>query len=284
MKRSFLVLLIVASWASAPAFAQVPACDALTGDAHAAATRLLDALFAYDCCDESLATCLKSASPARLVKRLAADVCRRVAAGEAEADVRRELEKRAASMPPVARPAVLDEADVAWAGDATAPVRVVLFACARCPFCSKAVPTLHEAVTRGALKGRSRLAVKLFPVRTHPFAAEAATAVEAARALGAFWPFVLALYADFEAFSVERLPEIAARAGLDRAAFEAEVAKPATRERVVAAKKEGVRLGVEATPTVFLDGRLYRGDLKDEALLDVIEEAVERAGGGLCRP
>ncbi len=278
------VLVCVALFAT-EARARVPACDALTGDARALATKLLGASFAYDCCDESLATCLKAPAPARLVTRLAADVCRQVAAGKGEADVRRALEKRAASMPPVARAADLDEAGLAWAGAAEAPVKVVVFACARCPFCSKAVPALYQAVTDGALKGKARLAVKLFPVRTHPYAAEAATAVEAARALGRFWPFALELYRRFDDFAVERLPELAQAAGLDRAAFVAEAAKPATREAVVAAKKEGVRLGVDATPTVFVNGRLYRGDVTDlDGLSDALAEEAERMGGGLCRP
>jgi len=263
--------------------AQVPACDALTGEARARADRLLGALFAHDCCDESLAACLKAPAPARLVKRLAAEVCRLVAQGLHEAEVKRAVEKRAASMPPVAKAQAIEETDLAWAGEAQAPVKVVVFACARCPFCSKAVPALYQAVTEGALKGRARLGVKLFPVRTHPFAAEAATAVEAARALGRFWPFVLELYRRFDDFAVERLPDVAVAADVDRAAFTAEVAKPATRERVVATKKEGVRLGVEATPTIFLDGRLYRGDVTDQdGLLDAVAEEAERLGGGLC--
>jgi len=263
---------------------QVPACDALTGEARASAARLLETIAPYDCCDLSLAECLKASAPVRLVKRLAADVCRRVGAGQKDDDVKRELEKRAASMPPVAKPAGLDLATVAWAGDPAAPVSVVVFACARCPFCSKSVPALYQAVTEGDLKGKVRLAVKLFPVRSHPYAAEAATAVEAARSLGVFWPYVLEVYGRFDDFAVERLPAYAKAVGLDPAAFEAEVRKPATREAVVAAKKEGVRLGVEATPTVFLQGRRYRGDLEEAALRDAIEEEVERAAGASCTP
>lgn len=269
---------------STAARAQVPACDALTGEARAAATRLLETLSPYDCCDESLAACLKAPAPARLVKRLAADVCRRLGAGQKPDEVKREFEKRAASMPPVARPAELELASVAWAGDAAAPVSVVVFACARCPFCSKSVPALYQAVTAGSLKGRARLAVKLFPVRTHPYAAEAALAVEAARSLGVFWPYVLEVYGRFDDFAVEQLPLYAKAVGLDLLAFQAEQAKPATRERVVAVKKEGVRLGVEATPTVYLQGRRYRGDVEEAALLDAIEEEIERAAGAICTP
>ena len=287
VRRPYGVFLVL-GWvlcATSVARAQAPACDALAGDAHATADRLLGALFAHDCCDESLAACLKAPQPARLVKRLAGEVCRLVAAGKPEAEVRRALEKRAASMPPLAAALTLDEADLDWAGEPAAPVRLVVFACARCPFCSKAVPALHQAVTAGALKGRARLGVKLFPVRSHPYAAEAATAVEAAHALKRFWPFVLELYRRFDDFAVERLPQVAHAAGLDAAAFEAEQVRPATRERVVATKKEGVRLGVEATPTVFVNGRLYRGDVTDlEGLIDAVTEEAERASGDLCRP
>ena len=71
----------------------------------------------------------------------------------------------------------------------------------------------------------------------------------------------------------------AREAGLSPTAFEAATAEPATRERLVSSKKEGLRNGVEATPTLFIDGRPYVGDLDLEELVDVIGEERDRVTG-----
>jgi protein-disulfide isomerase len=48
------------------------------------------------------------------------------------------------------------------------------------------------------------------------------------------------------------------------------------RRELIAAKREGVRNRVNATPTVFINGRLYTGDLGVENIIDVLEEEAER--------
>jgi protein-disulfide isomerase len=92
-----------------------------------------------------------------------------------------------------------------------------------------------------------------------------------------FWPFLLKLYSEYDSFSVDRLEEWAAAAGLDRAAFVKAMKDPATRKRLVLSKKEGLRNGVDATPTLFINGRRYYGDLDHDSLLDVLDEAADRA-------
>jgi protein-disulfide isomerase len=66
---------------------------------------------------------------------------------------------------------------------------------------------------------------------------------------------------------------------MDRAAFEQLVDAPATRERLLASKKEGIVNKVEATPTFFIDGRRFAGDLDIDELVDVLEEEHDRVTG-----
>lgn len=66
--------------------------------------------------------------------------------------------------------------------------------------------------------------------------------------------------------------------GLDLVAYDAAVADPATLERVVADRAEGVALGVTGTPTFFVDGELVELTSLD-SLSTAIEEALARRDG-----
>jgi protein-disulfide isomerase len=98
----------------------------------------------------------------------------------------------------------------------------------------------------------------------------------AAQQLGKFWPFALKLYQEFDSFDPSKLPDMAAAVGMDRGAFAALLTDSSLRNRLIESKKEGIRNKVEATPTVFINGRKYVGDMATAALHDVLEEESER--------
>jgi protein-disulfide isomerase len=287
MILSFIAAAMTADPSPSAAQSVASAADPCRGLSEAQAVTLAavqQRVHPHDCCDDTLAACLAAAVPSRSVKRLAAEVCRRVAAGQPQEYILRSLERRAATLLPAAAPTPMDLEGVAWAGDPQAPVPLVAYACGRCPFCSHLVPALHRAVTEGPLKGRARLAIRPFPIRGHAGSTEAALGMEAARTLGAFWPYVLKEYQEFEGFSEAALVDWAAAVGLERAAFRQAMQDPALRERVVESKKEGLRNGVEATPTVFLGGRRYTGELDQAALVDAALEEADRLAGTQCKP
>lgn len=264
---------------AALAWPQTPVCDALAGPQRELARRILASEHPYECCDGTIARCLQSPQVCALAVRLADNVCRRVAAGQDEARIRRALSRRARSMlagedtPEIA----IDPA--ATLGEPEAGVTLVVYACARCPFCSKLVPALAREVRKDELKDKVRLAFRTFPIRGHEGSTEAGLAFVAAAEMGRFWEFALYAYGHFDEFSPERLPAWAAEVGLDREAFAARLADPATREKLVASKKEGVVNRVEETPTVFINGRRWVGDLEVGEILDAVKEELDRMGG-----
>jgi len=270
-----LIVLTLILCCPRDASAQTDTCDALRGDKRALADQLLDSQHPYDCCDGTLRACLQQKPVCRLAKRLANDVCRRVASGQSRADIERALARRAVSMTS-ARVAAIDTTQMDPAGAADAKVQVVAYVCARCPYCSQLVPRLHQSVTEGALKGIARLHVRIFPIRTHEGSTDGGLAIVAAQKLGKLWPFLLHLYRNFDRFDPARLPDCASAQGMDRDAFIRMMNDAATRQSLVASKREGVRNKVDATPTVFLNGRIYTGDLDTTSLQDVIEEENDR--------
>jgi protein-disulfide isomerase len=288
--RSFtLALLALALSFAAPAIAnaaprQPAACKALSGSKQTLANKLLSSQHPYACCDETIASCLKQKKVCRLAWRLAASVCRRVAQGENEKVIVRALSRRARSMlAGLGAKAKIDLAGWPAVGPKDAKVTVVEYACARCPFCSKITPGLHSAVTKGKLKGKVRLVFKPFPIRNHKWSKEAGLGFTAAIRLGGFWKYALHLYKHFDAFSPDKQKPWARAVGLDCGRFAQLVKDKKTRKLLIAAKKEGLRNKVKATPTFFINGRRYVGDPSLKSLVDVLAEEVERSSGKTYR-
>jgi protein-disulfide isomerase len=255
------------------------ACDELGGAQKQLANELLQSQHAYDCCDKSLAECRKLKPVCRLVKRLSEDICRRVAAGQSRADVERALSRRATSMTSTGNSYRIDTTSSLPTGKPDAKVTVVAYVCPRCPFCAKMMGALDKSIASGKLSGKVKLYARVFPVRGHAGSTEAGLGLLAAEKLGKFWEFLLHLYRDFDQFDVTKLAEVAAAEGMDRQKFTDQMNDPKTRELLVASKKEGVRNGVESTPTLFINGRKYVGELSLSALEDVLEEEHDRVTG-----
>lgn len=278
MIRVVSTILVVALGVNT-AVAQTAICSALDGKQRRTAEDILNSEYLYECCDDTVARCLEARPPCRLAVRIANDICRRVASGEDEAGIRRALSRRARSMVGGAAPVEIDLSTAPVFGPKNAPVTVAIYACARCPYCSKLIPALVEAVRDGALKGDARLAFRIFPIRGHEGSTEACLGFAAAAAMGNFWPFMLHAYTNFDDFSSDQLVEWAADVALDPGEFSIRLKDPSTRENVIASKKEGLINGVEETPTLFLNSRLWVGDLAIEALVDAIQEEAERIRG-----
>lgn len=274
-----LVLVAVLAVLGPGVQAQTPACDALAPPQRALAERLLATEHPYECCDDTLARCLAAPRVCALTVRLADYICRRVAAGQDEARIRRALSRRARSMVGGEGSAEILLDPATSLGPESAPVTVTVYACARCPYCSKLVPALVREVREGGLRGKVRLVFRTFPIRGHEGSTEGGLAFVAAAEMGRFWELLLLAYGRFDEFSPDRLLEWAAEAGLDREAFAARLGDPATREKLVASKKEGVVNRVEETPTVFINGRRWVGDLSIGEILDAVEEELDRVGG-----
>jgi protein-disulfide isomerase len=274
--RQIIWLAVLLAWLAAPRVAHSAVCDELSAEGKALAAKLFAATHPYDCCDETLDRCLKQKKVCRLARRLRDDICRRVKVGQDEAKIKSALEKRARAMTPIGKKASFDLAGADPVGAAAAKITVVAYACSRCPMCARVMPDLHGLATSGPLKGKVRVYLRTYPLRDHAGSVEGGLAFLAAQKQKKLWPFLLKLYAEFKSFSADKLPTWAAQVGLDRAAFVRELASPATRQQLVEAKREGLRNGIEQTPTLFINGRRYQGPVDHASLLDVLEEELDR--------
>jgi protein-disulfide isomerase len=124
-----------------------------------------------------------------------------------------------------------------------------------------------------------KLIFKQFPlVDSHPEAAISAAAALAAHQQGKFWQMHDIMFANHGNLSRKAIMEWAAGLGLDMMRFTADLDSPAIKQAVKRDMEDGTRAGVDATPTVFIDGQKYNGALALDAIKPVIEAELKRMG------
>ena len=112
-----------------------------------------------------------------------------------------------------------------------------------------------------------------FPVTSkHPRARVLACAAEAAGLQDCFWEFHDSLYEDHGRLDDPHLWARCEELGLDLERFEADRRSDAVAERVERDFHGGIRAGVTATPTLFVDGQPFPG-IPEETLLSALRYA-----------
>ncbi|HEX2612710.1 MAG TPA: thioredoxin domain-containing protein [Fibrobacteria bacterium] len=154
-------------------------------------------------------------------------------------------------------------------GPEKALVTIVEFSDLQCPYCAQLVPTL-DAVAK-AYPNDVRLVYKHFPLSIHPQARAAAAAAIAAGKQGHFFEFRSATSPHFRNLSDSLYLAVANSLGLDMAKFRREMPLTAQVNDLLEADMElGQQVGVQGTPTVFINGRLAE-DRSFEYFAGVIE-------------
>ncbi len=159
-------------------------------------------------------------------------------------------------------------------GNPQAQVTIIEFTDFQCPSCARVHPVLEKILHE--FGDKIRLVVRDFPLDQHAQAAKAAEAAEAAREQGRYWEYSALLFANQTALAVEDLKKYASQLGLDRQKFDAALDSGQFAEKVQRDLLEGDKLGINGTPTVFINGRQIR-DKTYENLKAAIEAALKKS-------
>jgi protein-disulfide isomerase len=169
--------------------------------------------------------------------------------------------------PPVFEIAIDDRP---WKGGASAQVTIVEFTDYECPSCGAAQPVLEEVAKE--FGDRVKLVVRNFPLPQHTHAFKAAEASEAAREQGKYWEYAALLFTNQKALEVDKLKEYASQLGLDRKKFDAALDSGRFSGKVKRDMADGDKIGVDSTPSVFINGKRAR-----ERTRDAMKAAIEAA-------
>jgi protein-disulfide isomerase len=176
-------------------------------------------------------------------------------------------------------------------GNKDAKVTVVNFDDFECPFCSR----MHETLFPGIFKeygDRVLFIYKDYPLEEiHPWAVHAAVDANclAAQNADAYWDYADYLHANQHAITGEKgregqnaqLDKLAAEQGqkhnLDEPKLQACV-KAQDEKAVRASMHEGDGLGVDATPTMFVNGQKLDGAVPASEVRQALDQALKDAG------
>jgi protein-disulfide isomerase len=143
-------------------------------------------------------------------------------------------------------------------GPTNAPVMIVEFSDLQCPHCKEANPTIERLLKEDP---NIRFISQNFPLPSHNWAEKAAEYADcvAGASKDAYWKFVDGVFAAQEQITADnaddKLKGIADSSGVNGADIAACAAKPDTQARVEASVQLGKDLGVNSTPTIFVNGR-----------------------------
>jgi protein-disulfide isomerase len=166
-------------------------------------------------------------------------------------------------------------------GPATAPATVVEFSDLECPHCKEAQPNLDKLAAEDK---DVRIVFQNFPLPMHDWASKAAHYADCIgrSSNDAFWKFVESVYAqqsDITAANADdKLKAATDAAGVSGTEIAACAAKPETTSRVEHSMALGTALGVNSTPTIFINGRmLSAGGISYEVLKELVDFAAKQS-------
>ena len=169
--------------------------------------------------------------------------------------------------------------DVPSLGPTHAPVTVVEYADLQCPGCAR----LHEFLEKDFVPkygDKVRVIFKEFPLPMHDWSATAALANECAYQIDPpmFLGYRTLIFANQNAINAsnvrEQLLKLGDQAGVDRTKLAACIDSKASLSRVEASSQEGQDLGINKTPTTFVNGRIVVGSASQATFDKIVDEAL----------
>lgn len=166
------------------------------------------------------------------------------------------------------RPPVSDKDH--FEGNPEAVIELVEYGDYQCPHCGKAYFIVKRMQEQ--LGDKLKFIFRNFPLaKIHPEAVMAAVATEAAALQGKYWEMHDIIFENQEYLDRESLLEYAAELDLDVATFDKDLSRPELTEKVEADFESGIRSGVNATPTFFINGEKYNNGWEGERMMDFIK-------------
>ncbi len=158
-------------------------------------------------------------------------------------------------------------------GNPNGKVVIVEFADFQCPHCALMKNIMKEVVEKH--KNDVALYFKQFPLPFHTYAALASKATLAAHRQGAFWAMHDLIFDNQMKLDEGIFKQFATQLNLNVEKFEADMNDPEVQKEIEFNMIEGQQAGLTGTPTLFINGKQYRGESTVEKISEKIIEAIK---------
>lgn len=159
-------------------------------------------------------------------------------------------------------------------GPANAPITIVEFSDYQCPFCKRWHDQVYEPLM-AAYPGKIRLVYRNLPLtQIHPQAMNAAEAALCAGEQNAYWQYHNKLFENFDLLGDPLYDSIASELGLDADAFKSCMSGDKYLDEIKADMQFAFNLGVQSTPTFFINGLAIVGAQPLSVFQQVIDDEL----------
>ena len=170
-------------------------------------------------------------------------------------------------------------------GPANAPITIAEFSDFQCPFCRIGAFSINSVLEH--YPSQVRMVFRNFPLDSgcnrkmdrsmHPYACEAAKSALCANQQGKFAAVYETFFENQASFAPGKIAQLAQEAGLDPAQLAGCLNSPETAVAISRDVEEAVNLGVQSTPTFFVNGHKVQGALPPPVWSRIIDQLLKQA-------
>ncbi len=160
-------------------------------------------------------------------------------------------------------------------GAENAPIVLIEYADYQCPYCGKSYYIIKKAQEK--LGDKLKFVFRNFPItELHENAVSAAIAAEAAGKQGKFWEMHDMLFENQQYLNEYNIMEYAQKLNLDISRFESDYDSVDCVTKVQNDLNSGLELGVQGTPTFFINGQRFEGNWMDPDFIDRLKSYAKQ--------
>ncbi len=162
-------------------------------------------------------------------------------------------------------------------GSSTAPVTIIEYSDFQCPACQAYYYVVEKLLASSTVP--IRFVYRHFPLTQHVNAVPASLASEAASVQGNFWGMYKLLFENYTDWIELKDPnpvfvDYAKELGLDADQFTKDLASTTLKTRITDSVDEGTSIGVNSTPTFFINGEVITNPQSYDAFKTIVEQAA----------
>lgn len=165
-------------------------------------------------------------------------------------------------------------------GPENARVTLIEYSDFQCPACAMYFPVIEKLFAESSTT--MRLVYRHFPLPQHANAMIASQVSEAAALQGKFWPMYRLIFdnqTEWENSTKAReiFTQYAERIGLNMTSFKKDIDSDIVKNKIQASRDEGIKIGINGTPTFFVNGKAISNPQGYEQFKTIIEEAIKNS-------